>query len=343
MNRSLILPTIIVGIIGLAGLLLVLFAWHLPPFQPGHPQTENAYLRGKVTTIAPQLSGYVREVAVQDFQTVKAGDVIAVIDDRIYRQKLAQARATLASAEAAMNVAQQNVRSAEANERADQAALQAAQLAVQTSQSGTSRTSRLRERGVATEAASEQALLALQESMSAESKAQAALDVQREQVASNKAQIASAQAQIDTAKASVELAQIDLDNTVIRAPQDGKLGQVAVRVGQYVAAGTAMVSHVGRDVWVIANFNEGNLHGMRVGQVATFTVDAMNHRRFTGKVEAFSPATASEFSLVAGTNATGNFTKIAQRVPVRISIDPGQEMADLLAPGLSVVVDVDTP
>src|SRR5690606_32638898 len=120
-----------------------------------------------------------------------------------------------------------------------------------------------------------------------------------------------------------ELAKIDLDNAVIRAPADGRLGQISVRVGQYVTPGSALVSHIGEDVWIIANFNETGLHGMRVGETVHFTVDAMQHRAFTGKVEAFSPATASEFSLMAGTNATGNFTKVAQRLPVRISIDPG--------------------
>ena len=143
------------------------------------------------------------------------------------------------------------------------------------------------------------------------------------------------------AEAAVELARIELDNTVIRAPADGRLGQVGVRLGQYVTAGTALVSHVSPEVWVIANFRETELHGIRVGDRATFTVDAMQHRAFTGRVEAFSPATASEFSILASSNTTGNFTKIAQRLPLRISIDPGQEMAEYLTPGLSVVVTVD--
>ncbi|WP_151720300.1 HlyD family secretion protein [Gemmobacter serpentinus] len=340
MNRSLILPTAIAGIIGLTGVLLVLFAWHLPPFAPAQPTTENAYLRGKVTTLAPQLSGYIREVRVADFQTVQEGDVIAVIDDRIYRQKLAQAEATLAAAHAASEIATQNVRSAEAMLRSDQAALDAAILGVETAQSDNNRTASLRERGVTSASATEQSALALQKALSASSQAQATLEVQREQIANARAQIASAQAQIDSAAAAVELARIDLANTEIRAPSAGRLGQVSVRVGQYVSPGTALVSHVGQDLWVIANFNEGSLNDIRVGATAEFSVDALDGQRFTGRVEGFSPAAASEFSLIAGTNATGNFTKIAQRVPVRIAIDPDQDRADLLAPGLSVVVSV---
>ncbi|WP_225028239.1 HlyD family secretion protein [Xinfangfangia pollutisoli] len=341
MNRSHLLPTLIAGIIGLAGVLLVLFAWHLPPFSVTAPTTENAYLRGKITTLAPQLSGYIREVPVVDFQTVSEGDVIAVLDDRIYRQKLAQAEAALASARAARDVAEQNVRSAEAVVRADEAALKAAHLAVTTAQNDAARAQTLTARGVATEAAEEQAALALQKAISAEGQAQAALDAQVEQVANAKAQIAVAHANIASATAAVELARLDLGNTVIRAPAAGQLGQVSVRVGQYVSAGTALVSHVGTDLWVIANFTEGSVSGVVVGQAAEFSVDALQGQSFKGHVESFSPATASEFSLLSGSNATGNFTKIAQRLPVRIAIDPGQPGADLLSPGLSVIVTVD--
>lgn len=342
MTKTHILPTAIATVIGIAGVLLLLFAWHLPPFAPARPTTENAYIRGKVTTVAPQLSGYVASVEAVDFQTVARGDVIARIDDRIYRQKLAQAEAGLASARAAMAVAEQNVHSAEAVWRADQAALEAARSVQATAQSDDARAQALNARGVTTQTATEQSRLALQKAGAAVSQAQAALDVQHENIASAKAQLNTAQANIASAEAAVRLARIDLDNTVIRAPADGRLGQVAARPGQYVTAGTALVSHVGADIWIIANFTETGLHGMRLDQPVEFTVDALGGRGFTGRIEAFSPATASEFSLLAGTNATGNFTKIAQRLPVRISIDPGQEMSQYLAPGLSVIVHVDT-
>ncbi|ARO15840.1 Secretion protein HlyD family protein (plasmid) [Ketogulonicigenium robustum] len=340
MNRSTFLSTLLVGTVGVAGVLLVLFAWHLPPFASALPTTENAYLRGRVTTLSPQLSGYIREVRVQDFQEVHAGDVIAVIDDRIYQQKLAQAEAGLASAEAAMHVAEQNVRSAEATLGANEAAVVAANLSVATAQSANDRASGLLERGVTTTSATEQAALQLQNALSTQTQAQASRDVQREQIANARAQIASAQAQIDTATAAVELARLDLANTEIHAPSDGHLGQVSVRVGQYVSPGTALVSHVGEDVWLVANFNEGAMNSLSIGQPVKFSVDALAGQTFTGRIEGFSPATASEFSLVSGTNATGNFTKIPQRVPVRITIDPNQPRAESLVPGLSVNVKV---
>lgn len=153
--------------------------------------------------------------------------------------------------------------------------------------------------------------------------------------------LAAKRAGIASARATVELARIDLSNTVIRAPGAGRLGQVSVRPGQYVAAGSALVSHVAPEVWVIANVKKTQLHGIRIGDRASFTVDAMQRRSFFGRVQAFSPATASEFSLLSSSNVTGNFTKVAQRLPIRITIDPGQKMAEYLEPGLSVVVTVE--
>lgn len=342
MKKENLIPTVIALAIGIAGVLLLLYAWHLPPFQASEPTTENAYVRGKVTTIAPQVAGYVSAVEVTDFQAVKAGDVIARIDDRIARQKLAQADAQLAAARAAMEVATQGIASAEAVLRADRAGVESARSALTTAQTSWDRAQALRTRGVASQSAADQSELALQQAEAAVTQAEAQLDVQREAVKSARVALQSRQADIANAQAAVELARIDLDNTIIRAPADGHLGQVTVRVGQYVTPGSALVSHVGTDIWVVANFKETSLTGLRRGEAVRFTVDAMGHRAFAGRVESFSPATASEYSLLAGTNATGNFTKIAQRLPVRIAIDPGQPMAEDLRPGMSVVVHVDT-
>lgn len=341
MTRSHLIPTLIALAAGLAGLLIVLYAWHLPPFTAAHPQTENAYIRGKITTVAPQLSGYVAAVEVQDFQPVRQGQVVARIDDRQYRQKLAQAQAALAGAEAALTIQQQSVQSSAASLQSAEAALSAAQAARDTAKSTWDRASALQSRGVTAQSSADQSELALRQAQAGVTQGESAIAVARETVNGARAGLAAKRAQIDSARAAVELAQIDLDNTVIRAPSDGRLGQIGVRQGQYVTAGTALVSHVGPEVWVIANFKETQLHGIRIGDRARFLVDAMQHRAFTGRVEAFSPATASEFSLLSGSNATGNFTKVAQRLPVRISIDPGQEMAEYLEPGLSVVVTVD--
>ncbi|WP_411957591.1 HlyD family secretion protein [Paracoccus homiensis] len=342
MNKTHLLPSAIALVIGIAGVALLLFTWHLPPFQPADPVTENAYIRGKVTTLAPQVSGYVSTVAATDFQDVQKGDVIARIDDRSYRQRLAQAKAQLAATQAALQVGQQNVASAKAALRANQAAVESARFALETAETDWNRARRLTDRGVAAQSTADQSELALNNARAAVTQAEAQVQVQREAVTSAQVSLAARRADIESAKAAVELAQIDLDNTVIRAPATGRLGQVSVREGQYVTAGTALVSHVGRDLWVVANFKETSLKGLRVGETAEFTVDALQHQRFTGKVQAFSPATASEFSLMSGSAATGNFTKIAQRLPVRISIDADQAGAQDLSPGMSVVVRVET-
>lgn len=340
MTKTRLLPTAIALIIGAAGVLLLLFAWHLPPFSASDPRTENAYLRGHVTTLAPQVAGYVSAVEARDFQTVRKGDVIARIDDRIARQKLAQAEAGLAAARAALDVGRQGVTSADAALRASAAAVQSARSALETAQAGWNRTGALQDRGVASASAADQSQLALEQARAAVAQAEAQRDVQAEAAASARVSLSAFEAEIAGAEATVELARIDLDNTVIRARQDGRLGAVSVQPGQYVTPGTALVSEVGADLWVIANFRETALAGMQTGDTAQFTVDAVPGRVFTGRIEAFSPATASEFGLLSGTNATGNFTKIAQRLPVRIAIDPGQPGSEALVPGLSVVVEV---
>ncbi|MCA0919983.1 HlyD family secretion protein [Pseudooceanicola nanhaiensis] len=342
MKKFHLLPTLLTLAIGVAGLALVLFAWHLPPFSPAQPTTENAYIRGKVTALAPQLSGYIAEVDVSDFQTVHAGDVIARIDDRTYTQALAQAEADLASAKAALEVAKQDLNSAKAASRSSEASLKGAQSALATAKSEWDRVRALSDRGISSQSTADQAELSYNQAEASLAEAEATVEVRKQAIASAEVAISTKKTAITRAEATVELAQIDMDRTVVRAPADGRLGQVSAHVGQYVSAGTTLVSHVGTDVWVIANFKETGLRGVQIGQEVKISVDALDGRVFRGHVQNFSPATASEFSLLSSSNATGNFTKIAQRLPVRISIDPDQDMADALAPGLSVEVEVDT-
>jgi multidrug resistance efflux pump len=144
------------------------------------------------------------------------------------------------------------------------------------------------------------------------------------------------------AQAALRLAEIDLGNTELRAPSDGQLGAVTVRVGAYVSAGSQLTSLVPPQRWVVANLKETQMAHVRPGQPVTFTVDALEHAALRGHVERSSPATGSEFSVIPPDNATGNFVKIAQRIPVRIAIDPGQPLAAQLKPGMSVVVSIDT-
>lgn len=334
--------TLIILLVGLVGLGLVLYAWRLPPFTSSVEMTDNAYVRGYVTTLSPQVSGYIVDVPVKDYQTVKAGQVVVKIDDRIYRQKLAQAQATLASQKASLDNSHQQEVSAKANIASSEAAVSSAEAALKQARLASERQENLARSGVGTTSVQEQAQANLEKAHAALLQAQAALEVSRQQLQTIVVNRGSLEAAVSSAEAAVELAKIDLDNTSVRAPRDGHVGEVGARVGQYVSAGTQLMAVVPQDVWVIANFKETQLQGMEVGQPATVSVDALGHKQLKGRIERFSPAAASEFAVIRSDNATGNFVKIAQRVGVRIKLDPDQQAVSDLQPGLSVVVKVDT-
>ena len=150
------------------------------------------------------------------------------------------------------------------------------------------------------------------------------------------------QAAVAQAEAQAQLAQIDLDNTTIKAPQNGRLSEIGVKPGQLVNAGTQLMYLVPSHVWVVANFKETQTANIKVGQAATVRVDALGGAELRGKVERIAPAAGSEFSVIRPDNATGNFVKVAQRIAVRIQIDPNQELATRLSPGMSVEASVDT-
>lgn len=334
--------TVVAVILGFCGIALLLYAWDLPPFADAVEETNNAYVRGKVTIVAPQLSGHVDEVAVQDFQSVEAGQLLVRLDDRIYRQKLTQAEAALAEAEAALAGYKQDRLSAEATVRSREAGASAAEAAVTIAEANWKRMEALLERGVVTASEGEQSRADLARARAGLNEAKAALEVARQQLQTAIMSRATLEASVRSAQAAVALAEIDLDNTRITAPQDGRLGEVGARVGQYVTPGTQLVAVVPDRKWVVANYKETQLAGMKVGQPVALEIDAFGGAVLAGHIERFSPATGSEFSVLRPENATGNFTKVIQRLPVRISIDPGQPRAADLAPGMSVIARVDT-
>ncbi|MEI4488308.1 HlyD family secretion protein [Frigidibacter sp. MR17.14] len=327
---------------GAIGLGLILWAWDLPPFHTAVETTNNAYVRGKVTFLAPQLAGHVAEVTVHDFQTVKTGDVLVKIDDRIYRQNLAQAQAQLEVQQAALQNWEQSKASAEASIRASQANVESAKASQHAAEANWQRVAPLRERGVVNQVDTDEARATLDSANAALNQANANLDISRQDLQTVVANRASLVANVHSAEASVALAQIDLDNTIITAPEDGRVGEVAARVGQYVSAGTQLMGLVPDRVWVVANYKETQVANMKIGQAAEIRIDALGAARLTGHIASFSPATGSEFSVIKTDNATGNFTKVAQRLPVRIAFDEGQPEAERLVPGLSVEVRIDT-
>lgn len=338
MNKSHFLPLALTTALGLAGAGLVAFAWELPPFSASLPTTENAYVRGRVTSLSPQVAGYVSEVLVSDFETVIAGQVLFRLDARSFEQKLRQAEAGLAVARSSRDAAVNTLRATELTAEANVAGVEAAQLALQTALAGHDRQHSLQDRGILSTSAAEQADLSLSRARAQLAEAEAGFAAQQEKLSALRAQVAAAEASIAQSEASVALAKIDLDHVEITAPAAGTLGQVGARVGQYVAAATALGSLVEGDPWVIANFTETRFEDLALNQPVTIRVDALGGQSLTGHIRSFSPATGSEFSLVAGTNATGNFTKVVQRIPARIEIDPGQSLTAALLPGMSVTV-----
>ncbi|AZE95378.1 Membrane fusion component of MSF-type tripartite multidrug efflux system [Pseudomonas orientalis] len=328
--------------VAIVGVLIVLYAWQLPPFSSAVETTENALVRGQVTIIGPQLSGYVFEVPVQDFQYVKAGDLLVRLDDRIYKQRLDQALAQLAVQKASLaNVVQQR-NSAEATIKLRQAALVDSQAQARKSTADLRRNEELISDGSVSRRELDVTRAANAQTVAAVAQAQASLEIARQDLQTVIVNRGSLEAAVASAEAAVELARIDLSNTRITAPRDGQLGQIGVRLGAYVNSGAQLMALVPKQLWVIANMKETQMDHVQVGQPVTFTVDALNHRRFHGTVQHISPATGSEFSLLQADNATGNFVKIAQRVPVRITVDPDQAESERLRPGLSVVVSIDT-
>jgi len=333
--------SLIVLMAGLTGLGMVLYAWRLPPFSSSVEMTDNAYVRGYVTLLSPQVSGYIVDVPVKDYQDVKQGDILARVDDRSYVQKLSQAKATLDGQKASLANSDQKENAARANISSSEASIESAQAALKQAQLASDRQDNLTKSGVGTSSTQEEAHATLEKAKAALLQAKAALEVSNQDLQTIIVNRGSLEAAVASAEASVQLAEIDLGNTVIRAPRDGKVGEVGARLGQYVTAGTQLMAVVPTDVWVIANFKETQLAGMQVGQPVSISVDAMQRREIRGHVERFSPAAGSEFSVIKPDNATGNFVKIAQRIGVRVAIDPGQDKTSELSPGMSVVVRVD--
>ncbi|MBO9581133.1 MAG: HlyD family secretion protein [Sphingobium sp.] len=333
---------IAIGAIALAAVLSILYAWHLPPFAGWSEETDNAYVRGQVTIISPQVSGYVTSVPVKDFMFVKRGQVLATIDSRIYAARVEQAKGSLAAQHAALANSQQSQRAREAALVGQSAAIANAEAQLVRAQADMKRADALVADGSISERERDQTRAALLAAQAGLRQAQAAEQVGHQDVRSVIVGRGGLEASVEAAQAQLHLAQIDLDNTVIRAPVDGQLSEIGVRNGAFVSAGTQLMFLVPRDLWVIANFKEAQTRRMRPGQKATFRVDALGGAELKGRVESLSPAAGSEFAVLKPDNATGNFVKVAQRIAVRIRIDPGQAAARGLRPGMSVELNIAT-
>jgi len=329
-------------LVALAGVLAILYAWQLWPFSGRLAVTENAYVRGQITVLAPQVNGYVTEVQVQDFEQVAKGQPLVRIDDRQYRQLVEQRKAELAARRFDLENLEQTLASNRATLASRRAELASAEAELQRALADEKRVNELAERGSVSVRERDQIRAGARAATAAVKQARAAIAIAEQALKASEVSRGGLQAQVDIAESALQRARIDLDNTVIEAPRDGQVSEVTVRQGQYVTAGSQLLYLVPEQLWVIANYKETQTFAMRPGQPVEIEVDALDGARLSGHVQRLAPATGSEFSVLRADNATGNFTKVVQRVPVRISIDPGQPLAKRLRPGLSVVTHVDT-
>jgi membrane fusion protein (multidrug efflux system) len=312
--------------------------WRTGRFMVG---TDDAYVQADNTLIAPRVSGYISEVDVTDNQVVKAGQVLAHIDDRDFQTAL---RGAIADRE----TAETEIRSIDAQlqlqaSTIEQANLQvtSADAALRFAQEDHDRYDALSRSGAGTTQAAQQTQSLFIQRAAGLQQARAALVAARQQVEVLRAARAKAQAQLEHYRAAEQQARLNLGYTTITAPQDGSIGARSLRVGQYVQAGTQLMAVVPLDaVYIVANYKETQLTHVRPGQPVEVSVDTFPGAAIHGHVDSIAPATGLEFALLPPDNATGNFTKIVQRLPVKIVLDRGA--AGLLRPGMSVEPVIDT-
>jgi len=389
-------PVLLVLFLAAALLGVITSNWNAWVGSKGSQKTDDAYLRADITPLSTRVSGTVKEVAVEDYQRVKAGDLLVQLKDDDYGAQLEQSEAAVQSANAALEnnskqkalqesriaqaqagveAAQADVAQAEANIEAMRADIANARAGVEAANADVVRTQLERARQEAlVESASAtrqrleqvtadekrfvaqlesrkadvvktQALLNLRHAQAQQARAglasrQAELEAQRKQRGVLDAQEAQLNADLRAKEAAVTVARTNLEYTRIVAPSNGIVGERKVRIGQLVSPGTQVISLVENDVWVQANYKETQLTNVSKGDSALITVDTFPGLRLKGHVIEISPASGSQFALLPPDNASGNFTKIVQRIPVKIVIEHDQRELDRLRPGMSVIVEI---
>jgi membrane fusion protein (multidrug efflux system) len=320
------------------------YGWYYLAVGRYFASTDDAYTEADSTTISPQIAGYISDLSVTDNQRVKRGEILLHIDDRPYKAAVDQSTADVASAKAQIeelgaqiDLQQSQIQQAEADVASAQANLGYAQ-------EDNARYQTLAKTGAGPVQTAQQAATTLRTATATLAHNQATLDAARKQLEVLKTQQRQAEANLQHYQAALEQAQINLGYTTITAPVDGAVGDRSARVGLYVQPGVQLMTIVPmrQDIYVVGNFKETDITDMYRGQKAAITVDAFPDATLHGTVDSLAPGSGSQFSLLPPENATGNFTKIVQRVPVKILLDPRDPDLDRLRPGLSVEVEIDT-
>ena len=309
--------------------------------------TDDAYLKADSVTAAPKVGGYVTQVYVVANQAVKRGDPLVKLDARQYQAAADQSQATIDGRKADIRRFEADILQQQGQLAQTRAQAEASRLALTHAQDEVTRHTPLAATGATTAERLAELRNTRDQAVASLAAAEAAVKAAGGRLKSSEAQVAQSKAQVAAAEAALRQNHLDVDDTVVRAAIDGRIGDTTVRVGQFVQPGTRMMTVVPtQDVYLVANFKETQIGRMRAGQPVTLHVDALPDLDLHGVVDSFSPGTGAQFALLPSENATGNFTKIVQRVPVRIRVqlDPQADPAlrDRLLPGLSVTTDVDT-
>ncbi len=314
--------------------------WTVGRFQVA---TDDAYVKADSTTIAPKISGYIAAVLVGDNETVKAGQPLARIDDRDFRVAVDQAKAEVAAAEAAILTKQATLEAQKATVEATRAAIDVDKANQTFATQDDKRYATLAASGYGSLQNAQQAASRSAASRASVERDQASLDAAVGQIAVIQAGVVEAKAALARAQALKAQAELNLSYTTIAAPVDGVVGARSLRVGQYVQAGTQLMAVVPLSAaYIVANYKETQLANVRAGQKVEIEVDTFPGRPLHGRVDSLAPASGQEFALLPPDNATGNFTKVVQRIPVKITLDPDSASAFELRPGMSVYPSIDT-
>ncbi len=333
---------ILVFIVAIGIILIVSTNWTRWEGGAGWQRTNDAYLQSDLTPISSKVAGYLRELPIQDYERVHKGQVLAQLMDDDYRAAVAQAQASLASAAAQSQALKAQRELQLANVEAARALVASTRASVEQNGRDVARQRRLLDTGSSSIEATERLDTARAQLTAQLAQTRAQALAAGRQLAVLAAQIAQSEAAIAAAEAALVIAKLNLSYTTITATQNGVVGLRQVKPGQLVGVGTQITTLTPLpNVWVIANYKETQLTHMAVGQRADITVDTFPGRTLHGHVEAFAPASGAEFALLPPDNATGNFTKIVQRVAVKILIDDAADLTDRLVPGMSVEARVD--
>jgi membrane fusion protein (multidrug efflux system) len=305
--------------------------------------TDDAYMQAHSVLISPHVSGYITDVPVDDNEQVHAGQVLARIDPRDYQTALDQARANVAAAQARIDTLEQQIAQQKLMVEQDIQQVAADQAAQEFAQENFVRYTAMSRTGAGSVQQAQQATATIRQTEASLKRDTAAVGAARKQTAVYTAQLAQAEATLAQQQAAEKQAELMLGYTVIRASVDGTVGVRTVRVGEYVQPGTQLMAVVPlKAVYVVGNYKETELTDVRPGQPATIEVDTFPGATVHGTVDSIAPASGEEFALLPPDNATGNFTKIVQRIPVKIIIDRGDPLLGKLRPGMSVEPSIDT-